>query len=297
VFNQFENLCELPVQEREAKSQSVTVNMDLSHKFCIRLHTIHQKMMVTVHAVPLITLLLIAASTAFTPLPAACHPRTTGRSLVTISSAIHDEAIARLQNEYHELQKHLRQDLMEKGDIDGTAFAESMLEKAADLAAFQRYKQEEAVGVAQKKTEQAKEDISRAQAANRQAHYDAAAAAEQAALVESIDDEYEDLERRRDLSVVHAAHHLEEDSEDQIVEALFQELDAEVAEDAAFELLKQLEEHEKQLKETLKELKLFRKGKAMEEWASDLAKHESFLKRVKTKTMMVLTYHDGSNVP
>jgi hypothetical protein len=264
-----------PFRNGKSSHRVSTVHQMVDGSFSQVLHTIHQKMMVTVLTVPLIALLLIAASTAFTPLPAASHPRTT-RSLVTISSAIHDEAIARLQNEYRELQKQLTQDLLEKGEIDGTAFTETMLEKAANMAAFQRYKQEEAVGVAQKKLDQAKGDLSRAQAANSQAHYDAVAAAEQAALVESIDDAYADLERLRDLSVVHAAHHLEEDSQDQLVEALFQELEAEVEEDTAFELLKQLEEHEKQLKETLEELKVFRNEKAME-------KHESFPKRIKTK--------------
>jgi hypothetical protein len=115
----------------------------------------------------------------------------------------------------------------------------------------------------------AHEERNLAEAMNRQAHNDYVAAQEQASMLESsIDDndDYDDKERLRDLSVAHAAHHLEDDTKNRIVDAKFHELEAEAKIDEAKDILKNLEENEEELKATLKELKSFKQKKAMEKW-------------------------------
>jgi hypothetical protein len=249
----------------------------------------------------LIPLLLLFATTttttvAFAPLPVATFATARlvvfkKRSLVKVSSAIHDDAIARLQNEYKELEDNMYQDVKDHkvGEVDVAAYAEAMVEKAAEMVSFQRYKDEEAIGEADAKLAQAKQDLRHAQARRREAHDQAVGAAEQAALIESIDAAYEDLERLRDLSVVHAARHLEEDTSAQIVEAQFQELDAKMKREYAVDLLKQLEQNEEELKALLKGLKDSKNELAMKKWADEKAKREP---APKTQDHSKLIDHD-----
>jgi Mg2+/Co2+ transporter CorB len=78
---------------------------------------------------------------------------------------------------------------------------------------------------------------------------------------------HQDREHVRDLSVVHAAHHLEDDLQDLSVDAQFDELEAEIKqEEEAEELLHQLKQQERDLKAIMKEIKNYKKEKNVEKW-------------------------------
>ena len=97
-------------------------------------------------------------------------------------------------------------------------------------------------------------------------HAEAMSAEREAALLESIDAGYEDMERLRDLSVAHASRDLENDAEEHELYSSFKELDASAKIEKADILLKLLERNEAQLKDSLKQLRDFHYKKAAEQW-------------------------------
>ena len=192
-----------------------------------------------------------------------------------------ENAIAKIQDDYRQLKEKLYLGLNGKQDIDPIEFTEEMLEKAADMAALQRYHQERIISEAEKTLRHAHQDHILADAIKQQAHTESELAQEQAEELEHFEDTnsgYEDLERRRDMSVAHTAHHFEEDATERSIEAQFQELEAVEEVDRATDVLHQLEEIEHELKDTVKTLLQYKNEKAMAEWA----KHD-VLHAVKTK--------------
>ena len=171
--------------------------------------------------------------------------------------------------------------------------SQEMFEKAADITALEKYKQEEKLADANEHIAHAMGDMQRAQALQEQAHADAKWAEDEAAMVENIDAGYEDLERLRDLSVSHAAHQLEEDARDLLVEATFQELKAEEEQHDAMELLSMLEQNEQLLKATIKELRGEKNEEAREKWeAHEMLQHVDFIKAAKKILKTKLIDHD-----
>jgi hypothetical protein len=223
--------------------------------------------------------LSVALIEAFVLLP---FNKSSVASVAALRSTTYDDVLARLQNEYKELQQTLLRDLAMHKKVEADQVAQTILEKAVDVAAVERYKQMEIIDEAQKELIHASDDKMRAHALHEQAHAEAMSAEREADLIESIDAAYEDMERLRDLSVAHAAHHLENDAEDLEIKSAFKELEASSKMDAAADLLKQLEENEAQLKDSLKQLREFRNTKAVEEWKkTEAPKHDMFLDKVK----------------
>ena len=223
--------------------------------------------------------LSVALTEAFVLLP---FNKSSVASVTVLRSTNYDGVLARLQNEYKELQQTLLDDLAVNRKVEADQVAETILEKAVDVAAVQRYEQMEIIDEASKELMHASDDKVRAHALHEQAHVEAMSAEREAAFVESIDAGYEDLERLRDLSVAHAAHHLENNAKDLEIESAFKELEASSKMEAAAELLKQLEENEAQLKDSLKQMRDRRNTKAMEEWKkTEAPKHDMFLDKVK----------------
>jgi hypothetical protein len=231
------------------------------------------------------TILILSAETW------SFQPRSMGRSGVVAvhMSKANENAILQIQEEYRELREKLRQGLLkdEDGDLDSIALTQELLEKARDMAALQRYRQEEIIMGAQKDLRHAQQDHVLADAVQQQAHEEYKIAQEQLQQLESFEDTgtgYEDRERLRDMSVVHAASHIEHDAKEISVESQFQELEAADKKDRAIEFLHHLENIEEELRETLKAVKEYKNERAMQQWAkTEASKHEHFLGILNTK--------------
>jgi len=237
----------------------------------------------------LLILSSIALSEAFTPLPALS--RTHASTRLAMSGA-NDEAIARLQEEYRQLQSVLLQDLEEHKMKEARDISEEMFEKAADMTSLKKYEQQEKLDEATNHLERAKGDLEQAQALQEEAHGDAEWAEDEAAMVESLDAGYEDMERLRDLSVTHAAQQLEEDARDMVVEATFQELKAEAEQEDAAVLLQKLEQNERLLKVAIQELREEKSQVEAHELSHELIKHVDFVKSVRKILKTKLIDHD-----
>jgi len=237
--------------------------------------------------------LLLSTGAAFTPNMPVTKTMTTSRLSLT-TDALNDEVIDRLKREYRELQDKLFQDLEEHKMEAAAEDEREIFEKAVDLASVQRQKEEEKLSEAEHHWIQALGDLDEAEKLKAQARSDAAMAEEEAAMIESIDAGYEDEERRRDLSVAHAAHKLEDDANDLLIEAQLNQLKAKVEYEDAYELLRDLKENEKLLHETLSDLKKEKDEAARKKWTeTELPKHKAFLSSArKTVKSGKLIDHD-----
>lgn len=218
----------------------------------------------------------ITLSEAFVPLQV---PLVRCTSLNSISN---EEAIEKLHDEYRKLQDLLLQDLEQHKMKEAKEISEIMFEKAAEMTAFEKYQQEEKLERANENLDHALGDLEQAQALYEEARSDSQWAEDEAAMVESLDAGYEDMERLRDLSVHHAAHQLEEDARDMVMEATFQELKAELDIEDATELLSILKQNELALKATIQEMRK-EKGAALKEHfeTHEMPKHQDFVKSVR----------------
>jgi hypothetical protein len=159
---------------------------------------------------------------------------------------------AKSKDVYSHLQDELLSNLAEreKAKEHAEEVSEMLFETAADLTALERNEQINKLDKAVRDLQMAHEERNAAEALNRQAHADYVAAQEQAAML---------------LSVAQAAHELEDDSKNRIVDAKFHELEAEAKIDEAASVLKNLEQNEEELMAALKELDSLKQKKAMEE--------------------------------
>jgi len=189
-----------------------------------------------------------------------------------------EDTISKMYDEYNELLADLE---TKRGKAAAVDLTEEMLEKAVQLAKQQKVEQEEKLAAAEEEFRHAVGDLEKAELLHRQAQAEGASAENQVEMLETVDSDYEDMERLRDLSVAHSAHQLEQDAVDLEVDAVFHELEAEGKHEKAKDLLQQLEEKEEDLKATLKELKALKNEKAMESWETRAA--ESFHHSVKDK--------------
>jgi uroporphyrinogen-III synthase len=101
--------------------------------------------------------------------------------------------LAQLESEYAALQDSLLLELSTTnihGHDHAEEIVEDMLEKAADVAAFQRYRMEEVV-------EEATDEMTHARTDRRVAHFVKEQAHREADMVAEFDGAYEDLERTR----------------------------------------------------------------------------------------------------
>ena len=131
--------------------------------------------------------------------------------------------------------------------------AEQMLEKALELVAARKYVEYEHEADARARVKEAVEKEIVAEMNIESAHNDVVMANDEFNLVESYDAEYEDEERRRDLSVLHAAKHIEEDATHSFDEAHKAMDEAMNGVRRTKDTLKSLEENEKALKYALSE--------------------------------------------
>jgi hypothetical protein len=226
-------------------------------------------------------LTLVGTAQAFT------SPQRVPRTCTSLASSS-DYDVARIQNEFKELRDQLMQSLTaSKGTpaMEVDEIATVILEKSAELAAFQKYKQAEMVEDAEAEYRHAHGDVEMARTLHDNAAQDAAAAEMHASMVESIDADYEDRERLRNLAVAHAAHQVEHDAHELQVESQFKELEAESKRDEAARLLQQFEQYERELKVTRKELEAFKRDKAMKAWSKEQQERQQALIRSAKKQL------------
>lgn len=226
----------------------------------------------------LLYLALPSAIESFVLSPASQITRLSSTKVASLAS--NDDVIAQLQAEYRQLQKQIYDN---KG-IDQGVDIDNLIEQAAKLTAFQRYKVQEIVGETTEEFKRAVGDLAQVKAESRRAHDEAKWASDQMALIESIDAGYEDMERLRDMAVAHASHDIELGLEAREVEALCHELEAYAKHEEALRLLKKLEEREAELKATLKELRSLNNKEKLEQWATNaVPDHEEFLAQIRQK--------------
>jgi hypothetical protein len=233
-------------------------------------------MMTTMILKTIFLLFLFADTEAFVLLP-RIKP-----GVAVLRSTSYDVTLARLQNECKELQETLLHDLSMDEKVKAEQVAEALLEKAVDFAAVQRYKQMEIIDKAQKELIHASDDRMRAHTLHEQKHAEAMSAEHEAALLDSIDAGYEDMERLRDLSVSHASHDLENDAEELEMYSSFKEIEAASKKEKADKLLKLIERNEAQFKEALKQLRDLQNKMATKKWEkTEAPKHDLSLDKVK----------------
>lgn len=188
-------------------------------------------------------------------------------ALRTSPTSSYDDVLTRLQNEYKQLQQELMDDLVTKHDkVAAEDVAGKILEKAAEETAVQKYKQEEILDQARVDMVAADDELQHVRTVQAEAHDVGVSAQHEAQLLESIDAAYEDLERLRDMSVVHASQQLEDDMKDVEIENTFRVLEAEDREFTAMEKINELDANLVRLKANIKQLKDMKHEKSMNLW-------------------------------
>jgi hypothetical protein len=163
-----------------------------------------------------------------------------------------DLELDRLQHTFKDSQDDLLEELAEQRRSNAAAedIAATMLDVAADAVAVQRYKKMEELDAAQDDLVHAVGDRAVVSELKREAHDAALSAEREAGMVEAMDSPYEDRERLREMSVAHAARHLEHDALEREVEARFQELEASSKVEDAEGAIGELREYESRLRES-----------------------------------------------
>lgn len=167
-----------------------------------------------------------------------------------------------------------------------------MLEKAAEIVAFQRYKQQELIDEAAKRLHDAIEHSELARAAAKEAHDVAVVAELEASFLETNAGSYEEEERHRELAVAHTAHDLEGDELVVLEAALRREAQARLALNEAKEALEQLKQNAKDIKHSMHDLKEIQCDRKMNMWSKERGLHLlSFMDKAKA-FLMEDTVHD-----
>ena len=149
--------------------------------------------------------------------------------------------------------------------------AETMLEKALETTRATRDIQNEHASEAATKLKQAENEEDDAEISLKAAHERVETSEGQTAMIETLDGDYEDEERLRDLSVMHAAHQEEIDLEAIVNSAHAMATQAREELEEANDSLELLAKYETELKATLKEMRLAKQKLAMKEWEKDKA--------------------------
>jgi hypothetical protein len=208
---------------------------------------------------------------------------------VDTTSTSTESFLMELENEYADLQDSLLLELstMNARDHDRSEeLVEGLLEKAADVAAFQRYRMEEVAEEAEDEMRHARADRRAAHFVKEQAHREAEMVAHDAHLVATESDAaYGDQERSRDWSVARADHLLERDAERLELDAETLELEAGDRKKYALSMLRELRGKESELRASLKELRQSKNQHHLEGWrhTPEAEEHHSFLQRIREK--------------
>ena len=197
---------------------------------------------------------LLALSDAFAPLSvptkqASCALNGVKSPWDSVSN------LEQLEGQYQELWENTRDLLIKEKAIKGSRdVAETMLETALKAVALQRYKHQEIIDIAKRHGKEAIQERHFNEAIEREATEGAEQAQWEVDMLESIDASYEDLERLRESSRLHAAEHLKHDTHEIAVEDAFVELEAEAVVEEATAVLDRIAEYEAKLKSSLKEV-------------------------------------------
>jgi hypothetical protein len=147
--------------------------------------------------------------------------------------------------------------------------AEILLTKALATTRAKRDVENEHIDASHKLYDQAMADELKCEAILHIVEEEAAAAENMVSMLETTDDDYEDLERLRDLSVAHAAHHQQEDYRAACLNAHQVALKAKEEMMNAQDSLHKLEQSESDLKAALLELHKAKNDLQMQNWAKE----------------------------
>ena len=155
---------------------------------------------------------------------------------------------------------------VQANQIAAADLAENMLQKALDTARAKRDVELEHVTEAQKTYDEAMKEEMAGEAALHQMEDDIVGSIQQAGMVEGLDETYEDMERLRDLSVVHAAHDQGMDWMAKVHEAERVAQKARMDFTSAEYKVEELKQNEAELKAALKELHIAKNTLLMNQW-------------------------------
>eukprot|EP00978_Attheya_sp_CCMP212_P014316 scaffold36394_cov54-Attheya_sp.AAC.2 len=214
----------------------------------------------------------MVALEAFSAAPAFVRsPRTRSFALKTAA----DDQVNDIKKEFSDLQHKLFNELEAKkvssqhGVVEAEEIAEEMIEKAIKITGAMRDVNTEHMASAEKELKHALENEELSEEMMAQAHKDSEAAMKQTLMLETMEDGYESMERLRDMSVAHAAHHVEEDAKSLYTAAKHEEEHAKSILDDASDTLAALEKNEADLKTALQGLRSLKREKDSAEWRKD----------------------------
>ena len=195
---------------------------------------------------------------------------TTKRYAFNKDVASTESFLAKLEADYADLQDSLLLELSTMnvhGHDHAEEIVEDMLEKAADVAAFQRYRMEEVAEEAEDEMRHARADRRAAHFVREQAHREAEMVAHDAEMVAESDDL------------------LERDAERLELDAETLELEAGDRKKYALSMLRELRGKESELRASLKELRQSKNQHHLEGWrhTPEAEEHHSFLQRIREK--------------
>lgn len=188
-----------------------------------------------------------------------------------------NEDLSKLASEWKDFEKDLHKVEWGKDEMVLANLAEGILDKALKTVAGKRDEEYDHKATASAKLKHALAEQDFAEARREEAHNDAVGAEDQTNLLEAYDNDYEDMERVRDLSVAHAAQQVEKDTEAILLRA--QETAAKAEEEVkdTTRSIKELEQNEMELKEMMKKIYEVKKGLTMEKWRKYPKKEEEHL--------------------
>ena len=206
-----------------------------------------------------------------------------------------DMYLARLYQDFHDLQNELLQDLKlaeeqpEKEMYfkdDAEELAEEMMEKLLSAASIRKYQQLQELDRVDHYLVHARDDKERAHQLKESVHDEEESLQKfEVDMIEMIDnDRYEDVERARELAKIHADEHVEQDAE---VLELQSEYHMELAEQQRAAILKsiqQLQDYQDHLQASLQDMRR-KKVKDWKEHSKEqsalMVKHKDFLDHIQ----------------
>lgn len=191
---------------------------------------------------------------------------------------LHDgEIIRRLQDHYHELQEELFAVLAVEDDAGATQVSREIFRCAADLNQVKHYEQYLRFKELQDHLHQAQEEVHEAEEWVKRAHRKAASVDKATHTVESVDEIFDRDKQERGRNVSQAAHNCEEFAKNILLDAQFEQLQAELEYENAEELLKDLQNNKQLLQRSLE--KIDAEEYLLDHWYQvELPKHQDFLK-------------------
>ena len=215
-------------------------------------------------------------TSGFLPMAITTQRHTAVLHAVAGKTDTNEDVIRRLRQEYHDLQDELFVYLAFNDKDAASELSEEMLAKAADLNTVERYNQVLKVKQYADELKHAKEDLELAEEILSKAHIEALTTDFKTHHVDSMDQVFDTTERERATKAAEDARSAEEFAKEILLDAQFEELQAELDYDNAEALLQDLVENSQMLERSLDRIKY--EHELAQHWAEEeMPKHKEFL--------------------